>query len=68
MKKTKYRGIHYRINKDGTRSYYLRLTVEGKRTWRWAGDTLTEARKVQKRLKQIKMLEGLGIDKGFLKE
>lgn len=61
MIKTKYRGLHCRVNKDGTRSFYLRLTVEGKRTWRWVGDTLEEARMVQRTLKKKRMLKALGI-------
>jgi len=37
------------------------LTVEGKRTWRWVGDTLEEARMVQRTLKKKRMLKALGI-------
>ena len=61
MQKTKYRGIHYRVNKDGTRSYFLRLTIDGKRTWRRAGDTLSEALEIHKMLKRKRALARLGL-------
>lgn len=62
MQKTKYRGIHYRVNKDGTRSYFLRLTIDGNRTWRRVGDTLSEALEIHKMLKRKKALESLGLE------
>ena len=61
MTKTKYRCIYYRDNRDGSRSYYLHITVNGTRTWRKAGETVTEARERYREYETLKGLAGFGI-------
>ena len=61
MIKTKYRCIYYRENVDGSRSYYLHITIRGKRTWRKAGETVTEARERYREYQALKGLVGFGI-------
>jgi len=60
MKKTKYKGIYSYTHKDGTTSYYIRPTIAGSRTWRKAGDTITEAKELLREYRHSKRLEGFG--------
>ena len=61
MVKTKYRCIYYRVNRDGSRTYYLHITVNGRRTWRKAGETVTAARDRYREYETLKGLAGFGI-------
>lgn len=61
MIKTRYRCIYYRANVDGSRSYYLHITINGRRTWRKAGDTVTAARELYREYEMLKGLAGFGL-------
>lgn len=61
MKPTKYKGIYYRTLKDGTISFNIRPKIAGHRTWRKAGDTITEAKELLKDYRRMKRLEGFGM-------
>ena len=51
MVKTKHPGIYYWPCKDGSRSYHLRITVDGMQTWTSAGPSLSNAQDLWRRHK-----------------
>ena len=62
MEKTRYPGIVRYTCRDGTITYYVRITVKGKRTWRKGGRTLAEALRYQKRYHENRLLDRLDTD------
>ena len=64
MERTKYPGIRKRTLRDGSVSYYMRITIDGKRTWRKTGDTLTEARRFKQRYQENRRRDRLDADMG----
>lgn len=57
MQRTKYRGIYIRKNQDGSSSYYVRCTIDGRRTRIRAGSTVSAARRFQEQLKEKRVLD-----------
>jgi len=51
MIKTKYPGIYYWPCKDGSRSYHLRIAIDGMQTWQSAGPSLANAQDLWRRFK-----------------
>jgi len=51
MKKTRHTGIYYRMNKDGSKTYYLRLIINNRQTWTAAGPLINHAKDLWRRYK-----------------
>ncbi len=61
MKKTKHPGIYYRTNKDGSRTYYLRIKSRSQQTWLAVGRKITDAKELRNKIK-VEQAEGkLGV-------
>lgn len=61
MKKTKHTGIYYRLRRDGSKTFYLRLKIGGRQTWLAVGARITDAKELWNRF-QVERAEGkLGV-------
>ena len=59
MQKTRYTGIYLHEKRDGTISYYIRVSVNGKQVNLRAGDTIQEARRFAARYRENARLNKL---------